>query len=152
MLTLIVPRLRDRSHYELISHARKLAVTFRFLRNEAILSGRTYRLNYDLDQQRYWVTSAETVEDLGAFVEETGILARGVALPPPIRLSDVALPMIAGKVMEGVAWTHFYPDGYVDLTVLHMDNGIEAFTLRVDSLTGRVYVTAGYQDFDFSIS
>jgi hypothetical protein len=54
--------------------------------------------------------------------------------------------------MEGVAWTHFYPDGYVDLTVLHMDNGTEAFTLRVDSLTGRVYVTAGYQEFDFSIS
>lgn len=152
MLGLIVPRLRDRSHYELVSHARKLAVTFRFLRNEAILNGRTYRLNYDLNQQRYWVTSAEVVDDLSAFVQETGVLARGVTLPPPIRLSDVALPMVAGKIMEGVAWTHFYPDGYVDLTVLHMDNGTEAFTLRVDSLTGRVYVTAGYQEFDFSIS
>jgi general secretion pathway protein H len=152
MLGLIIPRFRDNSHYELISHARKLAVTFRFVRNEAILNGRTYRLNYDLNQQRYWVTSAEAVDDLGAFVEETGVLARGVTIPPPIRLSDVALPMIAGKIMEGVAWTHFYPDGYVDLTVLHIDNGIEAFTLRVDSLTGRVSVTTGYQDFDFSIS
>jgi general secretion pathway protein H len=152
MLGLNIPRFRDNSHYELISHARKLAVTFRFVRNEAILNGRTYRLNYDLNQQRYWVTSAEAVDDLSAFVEETGVLARGVTIPPPIRLSDVALPMIAGKIMEGVAWTHFYPDGYVDLTVLHIDNGIEAFTLRVDSLTGRVSVTTGYQDFDFSIS
>lgn len=150
MLGLIVPRLRDRSHYELLSHARKLAVTFRFLRNEAILSGRTYRLNYDLDQQRYWVTSAEVVGDQAAFVKEEGILTRDVTLPPQIRLSDVELPMLSGKLMEGVAWTHFYPDGSVDLTVMHIDNGAEAFTLRVAPLTGHVYVTAGYQDFDFS--
>ena len=41
-----------------ISQARRLAATFRFLREEAILNGRVYRLNFDLDQQRYFVTSS----------------------------------------------------------------------------------------------
>ncbi len=150
VLGLVVPRFRDRSYAELVSNARKLAVTMRYLRQEAILNGRTYRLNYDLDQQRYWVTSADEGDDLSEFVRETGVLARGVSLPPSVVISDVVLPLSVGKLYEGLVFTHFYPDGLVDLTVIHLDNGQEAFTLRVDALTGRVYVTGGYQDFDFS--
>ncbi len=152
VLGLIIPRLRDQSHSELVSHARKLAVTIRFLRNEAILSGRTYRLNYDLDQQRYWATSADadTDPESSNFVRESGVLAKGVTLPPPVGISDVTLPLIAGKLQTGIAYTHFYPDGYVDLTILHIDNGQDAYTLRIDSLSGRVYLTAGYQDFDYA--
>lgn len=150
VLALTIPRFQDRSHAELLSQARRMAVTFRFLRQEAILDGRTYRLNYDLDQQRYFVTQAQNGPGQAAFVPAEGILSHGVTLPAPVAISDVSLPLIAGKLHEGVAYTHFYPDGYVDLTVVHMDNGQEAYTLRVDPLSGRVYVTAGYQDFDFS--
>ena len=78
------------------------------------------------------------------------MLARGVNLPEPIGFSDIELPMVAGKLYEGVAYTHFYPDGYVDLTVIHLDNGQDVYTLYVDPLTGRVSITAGYQEFDFS--
>jgi type II secretory pathway pseudopilin PulG len=147
---MVVPRFRDNSHAELVAASRKLALTFRFLRHEAILNGRTYRLNYDIDQQRYWVTSADEVEEGGAFEREEGLLARDIVLVPPIGIADVVLPLVGAKLQEGLGFTHFYPDGYVDLTVVHLDNGREAYTLRVDSLTGRVHVIPGYQDFDFS--
>jgi general secretion pathway protein H len=58
-LTFIVPRFRDQSHVELLSQTRRLATLFRFLQHEAILNGRVYQLNFDLDQQRYFVTSAD---------------------------------------------------------------------------------------------
>jgi general secretion pathway protein H len=150
VLGIVVPRFRDSSHAELVAASRKLALTFRFLRHEAILNGRTYRLNYDIDQQRYWVTSADEIDEGGGFEREEGLLADDIVLSPPIGIADVVLPLVAGKLQEGLAYTHFYPDGYVDLTVVHLDNGREAFTLRVDSLTGRVHVTPGYLDFDFS--
>ena len=146
VLGLMVPRLRDPAHSELVSHARRLAVTLRFVRHEAILNGRTYRLNYDLDEHRYWVTSAEGDDDLQGFVGETGILARSVILPPPLGFSDVVLPWTVGRIQEGQGFTTFYPDGVADLTLVHLDNGQEVYTLLVDPITGYVSVAAGYHE------
>jgi type II secretion system protein H len=146
IVALVVPRFRDQSHAELISQTRKLATTFRFLQHEAILNGRVYRLNIDLDQQRYFVTTAEEGDELN-FAQASGILGRNVALPASLQIADVDVPMVTGKVYEGVAFTHFYPDGYVDPTVVHLDNGQQAYTLYVpDGLTGRAYVASGYLD------
>jgi prepilin-type N-terminal cleavage/methylation domain-containing protein len=147
VIALVIPRFRDQSHTELVSQTRKLATTFRFLQQEAILNGRVYRLNFDLDQQRYFVTSAEEGDELGAYQQEHGILARDVALPANIQIADVDVPLIGGKLYEGVAFAQFYPDGYVDPTVVHLDNGQEVYTLYVpDGLTGRAYVASGYLD------
>ncbi|OFV88605.1 MAG: hypothetical protein A3J75_05355 [Acidobacteria bacterium RBG_16_68_9] len=146
LLGLMVPRLRDPAHADIVSHARRLAVTLRFVRHEAILNGRTYRLNYDLTDHRYWVTSAESEDDLAEFGREGGILAKAVTLPPPLGFSDVNLPWTAGRVHEGYGFTTFYPDGVVDLTLVHLDNGREAYTLLVDPITGHVSVAAGYHE------
>jgi prepilin-type N-terminal cleavage/methylation domain-containing protein len=145
----VVPRFQDRSHAELVSQIRRLAVTFRFLREQAILDGRTYRLVYDVSDHRYWSARGGENEGQPVSLENNGPLAREVALPEPVGFADVVFPLTAGKLFEGVGWTEFYPDGYVDLTVIHLGNGEEAYTLRVDPLTGHVYVTAGYQDFVF---
>jgi general secretion pathway protein H len=146
VLALMVPRLRDPAHTELVSHARRLAVTLRFVRHEAILNGRTYRLNYDLNEQRYWVTSSEGEDESGSFVNETGVLVKPVTFPPPLAFSDIFLPWTAGQVREGQGFTNFYPDGVVDLTLVHLDNGQEAYTLLIDPITGHVSVAAGYHE------
>jgi general secretion pathway protein H len=147
VLALVVPRFRDQGHAQLISQTRKLAAMVRFLQQEAILNGRVYRLNFDLDQQHYFVTSAEEGEEASAFERESGILAKDVTMPDPVRVADVDVPLVTGKVYEGVALAHFYPDGYVDPLVVHIDNGQEVYTLYVpDGLTGRAYVASGYLD------
>jgi type II secretion system protein H len=147
VVALVVPRFRDQSHAELMSATRKLAVTFRFLQHEAILNGRVYQLNFDLDQQRYFVSSAEAGDEFGDAQRESGILASDVALPATVQIADVDVPLVSGKLYQGVAFARFYPDGYVDPTVVHLDNGQEAYTLYVpDGLTGRAYVAAGYLD------
>src|SRR5690349_15636322 len=65
VITLVVPHFTDQSRAALVSQTRKLATVFRFLQDEAVLNGRVYRLNFDLDQQRYFVTSADGDADLG---------------------------------------------------------------------------------------
>jgi hypothetical protein len=128
-------------------------VTVRFLRSEAILTGRTHRLIYDLAQHRYWAESADESSGQPVFSAATGAAGRGVSLPEPIAFIDIAFPLAGAKVQEGMAFTDFYPDGFVDATVVHLGNaesGLDVFTLRVDPFTGNVYVTDRYQDFDYS--
>lgn len=148
VVALVVPRFRDQSRAELQAQTRKLAATFRFLQEEAILNGRVYRLNFDLDQQRYFVTAADA--DL-AFAPTSGILARDVTLPSTVQIADVDTPQSAGKLYEGVALAHFFPDGFVEPTAVHLQNGQEFYTLYVaNGLTGRAHVAAGYIDLGAS--
>lgn len=145
IVALVVPRFRDQSLAELQAQTRKLAATFRFLREEAILNGRVYRLNIDLDQQRYFVTEADVNEE---FVATTsGVLGRDVILPSTVQIADVDTPLSGGKLYEGVALAHFFPDGFVEPTVVHLQNGQEFYTLYVaNGLSGRAHVSAGYLD------
>lgn len=147
VVALAVPRFRDQSHAELLAQTRKLAATVRFLQDEAILNGRVFRLNFDLDQQRYYVTSADADDPEADFRYESGLLTRAVVLPASVQMADVNVPTVSGKLYEGVTFAHFYPDGYVDPIVVHLDNGQEVYTLYVpDGMTGHPYVASGYVD------
>lgn len=164
ILAITLPRLGNRAYAQLDSETRKLALAFRYLRHAAILNGRTYRLMYDLDSRSYWaevsqVTEAPVLDEqesefAGSFfpppIEEQfaldleGPLTRR-RLPEPLGFSDVELPETWGKIMEGVVFTTFYPDGYVDISVVHLDNGQDVFSLYVpNGITGQVFVSPGY--------
>jgi prepilin-type N-terminal cleavage/methylation domain-containing protein len=150
VLALTIPRLRDPARGELMSHAHRLVTTFRLLRSEAVLNGATYRLNYDLDQQRYWVTPGDQSVDLAEFARDTGSLARGVRLENPVGITDVVLPTLAGKITQGQIYTVFYPDGSVDSTVIHLGNGREAYTLWLNPMNGRLRMDPGYYDVEYA--
>ncbi|MCK6556710.1 GspH/FimT family pseudopilin [Candidatus Binatia bacterium] len=149
MLTLLLPRLRDPGRAELDAQARRLMLVFRLLRSEAVLNGSAYRLNYDLDQQRYWAMPQEG-GDLMDFARDMGSLARGTQLVAPVGIADVVLPTLVGKVAEGQVYTVFYPDGSVDPTVIHLGNGREAYTLWLNPMNGRLVADRGYQDVEYA--
>lgn len=148
VLALAIPRLRSLTGAELQRQARRLTNVFRFLRSEAILTGRVYELHYDLTRERYWVSIIDESSDVPEKVSDTGPLSRPVSLPNPVGISDVVLEGV-GKLQQGQAQTTFYPDGYVDPTVVHLDDSREAYTLYVNSLTGRPTLVAGYFDVDY---
>jgi prepilin-type N-terminal cleavage/methylation domain-containing protein len=149
VLALTLPRLRDPGRSELSAQAHRLVLTFRLLRSEAALNGYAYRLNYDLDQQRYWVTPNEPGADLAEFARDAGSLARGTRLESPIQITDVVLPTLAGKISQGQIYTVFYPDGSVDPTVIHLANGRDAYTLYLDPMNGRLRLEPGYQEVNY---
>ncbi|GIW39549.1 MAG: hypothetical protein KatS3mg076_0126 [Candidatus Binatia bacterium] len=147
VLSFAAPRLGDRSRMELRSHARRLATTMRLLRNEAVLDGRIYRLHFDLEAGRYWVTAEARPGDTTDPLARSGPLLRPVQLPPTVAFSDVVLAT-TGKLREGQVYTRFFPDGFVEPTVVHLDNGREAFTLSVWPFTGQVQLEEGYVELE----
>ena len=149
MLTLLIPRLRDPGQAELVSQGRRLVMTFQLLRSEAVLNGVAYRLNYDLTQQRYWVTADEGA-DLEELVHSLGGLARGTQLKDPVGFADIVMPTLAGKVNQGQIYTVFYPDGSVDPTVIHLASPREAYTLWLNPMNGRLNMAAGYHEVEFA--
>lgn len=145
VLVVVVPRFRDRTRAELLSHAHRLQLTFRLLRNEAVLNGVAYRLYFDLDQQRYWVAPEEAgTVDLRQFAADLGSLGRGVNLEGSVQLMDVALPLDGIKVAEGGLYTVFYPDGSVDPTIVHLATAREAYTLWFDPRSQKLRGREGY--------
>ena len=150
VLALVLPRLRDRGRAELMAQSHRLVMIFRLLRSEAVLNGVAYRLNYDLDQQRYWVTPGDQSADLGTFARDIGSLAHGSKLEDPVGMTDVVLPTLAGKVQQGQIYTVFYPDGSVDPTVIHLGNGREAYTLWLNPMNGRLSMDAGYREVEYA--
>jgi type II secretion system protein H len=150
VLALVVPHLRDTGHTELMAQSHRLQLTFRLLRSEAVLNGAAYRLNYDLDQQRYWVTPHEQSATLGEFAADIGSLARGTRLESPVSIADVVLPTLAGKVAQGQIYTVFYPDGSVDPTVIHLASPREAYTLWLEPMSGRLQIEPGYHDVEYA--
>lgn len=151
VIGLFLPRFRDPARSELEAQSHRLVLTFRLLRNEAVLNGYAYQLNYDLDQQRYWVTPADTAAvDLADFARDAGALARGTKLEQPIGIVDVVLPTLAGKVSQGQIYTLFYPDGSIDPTVIHLANGRDSMTLWLNPMNGRLNVDAGYREVEYA--
>jgi type II secretion system protein H len=153
VLTFVMPRLGDRSAYDLRSEARRLKTTFRFLRSEAALNGRIYLLHYDIDQGRYWITSEDAPDsgdlaDGAAAENELGLFARPNILPKTIAFNDIVLPIV-GKMNQGQMFTRFYPDGNVDPTVIHLTNGPQAMTVMVIANTGQTTIHEGYRDFEY---
>jgi prepilin-type N-terminal cleavage/methylation domain-containing protein len=149
VLTLTIPRFRDPGRAELLAQSRHMVLTFRLLRSEAVLNGSAYRLNYDLDQQRYWVTPEDAATDLSDFAHDIGALARGTRIESPVGITDVVLPTLAGKIAQGQIFTIFYPDGSIDPTVIHLGNGREAYTLYVNPMNGRLLMEPGYHDVEY---
>lgn len=148
MLAIVVPRFGDRGRAELLSTARKVAGAFRYLRHEAILNGRPYRLVFDMDNQIILVDVGDVSGIEGSFARDEDNAVGKIRLKDPIAITDVNLPFVSGKIAEGTVWTTFYPDGYVDITVVHIDNGLDVYTLYVSNpLTGRVNLLPNYLEY-----
>src|SRR3990167_5932318 len=53
-----IPGVQSQYRYYIRTTSRELASTFSYLYDTAILTQRTYRVAYDLDENKYWIESA----------------------------------------------------------------------------------------------
>ncbi len=123
--------------------ARRLSGTIKYLFNESAMSGLEYRLVYDLDQGLY---RAQILEANGEQVDAPD-QGREAALKDDVRFMDLQLPG-RGKFTMGQITTRIHPSGWVEETIIHLDDGAgEMLTLRVSPLTGTTEVFDGYREF-----
>lgn len=142
----LVPRLRDPGRTELQAQARRLVMTFRLLRSEAVLHGLPFRLNYDLDAERYWITTEDGADPFQDNVGTLGALAKGGVMPATVEITDIGFPTLGAKVAAGQVFTVFYPDGTIDPTVIHLATLKEAHTLYLDPMSSRLNSSPGYAE------
>lgn len=138
-----VPLFSNIGTSSLGTSARRLSGTIKYLFNESALSGLEYRLLYDLDQGVY---RAQLLEASGELVDAAD-QGREAALKGDVRFMDLQLPG-RGKFSAGQVTTRIHPSGWVDETIIHLEDGAgEMLTLRVSPLTGTTEVFDGYREF-----
>ncbi|HKL27591.1 MAG TPA: prepilin-type N-terminal cleavage/methylation domain-containing protein [Desulfuromonadales bacterium] len=145
-MALTIPMFGNIGTSSLDSSARRLSGTIKYLFNEAALSGLEYRLLYDLEQGTY---HARVLEADGRLVEAED-QGRQAALKGSVRFRDVVVPG-RGKFSMGQVTTRIDPSGWIEETIIHLDDGRDAdgaqLTLRVMPLTGTTEIFSGYREF-----
>ena len=144
LLVFLTPKIRDLTEYHLKSTSRRLASTIKYLFDEAAIRHTYYRLNYDLKKGEYWVASLDEGKE---FKEDSSVLSSRVRLPSSIQFEDV-VTQSRGKVFEGQAFTQFFPQGWVEETIIHLkDKRGRHYSLLIMPLTGKVRVYDRYVEF-----
>jgi general secretion pathway protein H len=81
------------------------------------------------------------------FKEDRSILASRVKLPASIHFEDIVTQQ-RGKVYEGETFTLFFPNGWVEETIIHLgDSRGRQYSLLVMPLTGKVRIYDRYVEF-----
>jgi prepilin-type N-terminal cleavage/methylation domain-containing protein len=115
--------------------SRRLAATVRYAQNKAAHQHKVCRVNYDLDQNTYWVSIQGNNED---FIADTSSLGQERKLPGGVSFEDIISPR-DGKVKEGQTYTRFLPKGMVDRSQIHLkDESGRRFTLIILPLTAEI--------------
>ena len=139
MVAITYPKIRIGGDLKTVS--RQLIGTIQHTYSIAESEKQPYRLHYDLLYGEYWVSPASTKSDDDASQDAKPDKLR--RLPKGIRFAKIET-LYLGTVLDGRAFTHFYPIGRVEPTVIYLqDDDYETLSLSINPLTARVTV-----DFD----
>ena len=136
MIVIAYPKIRGDGDLRTVS--RQLIGTIQHAYSTAESEKQPYRLHYDLTGGEYWVSAAPALDD-----DDVSYAAKPEhprRLPEGIRFAKIDT-LHFGPVLDGRAFTHFYPIGRVEPTVIHLRNQQdETLSLSINPLTARVTV------------
>ncbi|HKD65221.1 MAG TPA: prepilin-type N-terminal cleavage/methylation domain-containing protein [Candidatus Binataceae bacterium] len=143
MTLLIIPSTRSFHTSRLKHETRRLAGRATFLYEQAAANKLVLRMTFNFDAQGYFTTRLDPHSPTQTFAPDLEEGAAPVILPPDVRLRDVTVEG-KGTVSRGTVSCNFYPEGYVDATVVHLiDKAGTVYTLSFQPLTGRVSIARG---------
>jgi type II secretion system protein H len=143
MFTLVMPQIGGYRRAQLRSQARRLAGRATYLFDEAAGHKLVLRLIFDMDKNGYAVAKLDPYAIKPVFAPDLEAASRPVMLPGTVRIRDVTVEGI-GSANRGVIACNFYPEGYVDATVVHLEDASgDVMTLEFSPLTGQVAVAEG---------
>ncbi|MGD1028447.1 type II secretion system protein [Candidatus Binatus soli] len=143
MLTVAMPYLGGFRQAALRSQARRLAGRATYMFDEATGHKLVLRLIFDLDNNGYAAAQLDPYAVQPVFAPDSSVSGRPIMMPAAIRIRDVTIEGI-GTVNRGTVATTFYPEGYVDATVVHLDDASgDVMTLEFSPLTGQVTIISG---------
>jgi prepilin-type N-terminal cleavage/methylation domain-containing protein len=167
-----IPGISNTFRFSVQSTGRELATLIKDTSNSAQVSGKVHRMVYDLKNQQYWVeSSAESTllksdesikaererpkglfskadpdeKKNGGFRQEPLLTKKKRSLAIGVRFKDVYTEQSENPVTEGLAYTHIFPQGMSEKTLVHLeDTSKNEITLTVSNLLGRCAVEGRY--------
>jgi prepilin-type N-terminal cleavage/methylation domain-containing protein len=170
-----IPGISNVFKVSLKSSTRDIATTIKETYNATAMTKRVHRLVYDIQENTYWVESGpntillETEESKekasrirryngdpekekeekekrdSAFSLAKNVTRKPIALPRGVEFEDVSTEQSPDAINEEKAYTHFFPNGMIEQTVVHLkDNSNHRATLVIQPLVGRSTVYDRY--------
>lgn len=170
--TMAIPSISSVFKLSLGSTTRDLATTVRYAYNAAMMTKKVHRLVFDLKDHRYWVEVGPTTllmeteesrarevrakkfgskseddeENKGpSFSLASNVTRKKNVLPRGVQFEDVTTEQSKDPITDGFAYTHFFPHGIIEQTVIHLkDTSNHKATLVVAPIVGRTKVIERY--------
>ncbi len=162
MAVFTIPSISTYFKLSLNSATRDIASTIKEAYNGAVLTGQVHRIVYDFKESTFWVeagpkghlldtaTSLEKAERRKRFSrrkEEApkpsfsmvkSITRKKVSLPAGVTFEDVVTQSREEPITEGIAYTHFFPNGLTEQGLIHLkDDSKHRVSLVVTPLLGK---------------
>ena len=163
-----LPQVSNTMKISLDSITRELATTVKEAYNASAVTGKVYRLAYDLDEKQYWVESGpatallDTEESLerdaeiqritgsdapppSSFSLDSAITKKKQKLPGGVSFKDILTQRDEEAITEGTVYTHFFPHGVTEQTIIHIqDDQDHEITLVITAIIGQTRLIKGY--------
>lgn len=170
-----LPKVTSVLKLSLNSASRNLASHLKEAYNAAVMTGKVYRVAYDLKEHSYWVESgpntillhtAETKEkeerrkrfasksdqvkdESAEFRIEKTITRKKLSLPRGVEFEDVITEQNKEPQTAGTVYTHIFPHGITEQTVIHLkDTSDHHVTLVISPIAGRIQMHLRYMKED----
>ena len=161
-----IPSISNTFRFSVQSSAREMATLIKDAANSAQITGKVHRIAYDLKNDQYWVESTSqstllksdearekdkehhslfTEEDAdkkkGGFHQENSLTKKKRSLSLGVKFKDVYTEQGDEAITEGIAYTHIFPQGMSEQTLIHLvDTSGNQTSLIVTNLLGRCQV------------
>lgn len=157
-----MPTISSYFKVSLSSAAREMASTIKETYNSSVMTGKVHRIAYDIKKGNYWVESGpptallETKESKereerrkvfaragetpppSGFSLEKSVTHKKMALPSGASFEDVITQQSLEPITEGVAYSHFFPHGFTEQTIIHLqDESKHKVSLVISPLIGK---------------
>ena len=164
MAAVAMPSITSFFNVSLNSTARQFAGTVKEAYNATVITGQVHRIVYDLKEGSYWVEAGPPTllldtkesrereekkrrmaidsdkkgQDTGGFMMDKSVTRKKVTLPLGVSFEDIKTQQTAEPVTEGTAYTHFFPHGMIEQTIVHLqDSSKHHMSLVINPIIGK---------------
>lgn len=166
---MVLPGISGYFQLSLHTASREMAAVIKEAYNSTIMSGKVHRIVYDFKENAYWVESGpptallDTQDTLKeeerrkrfrkseeqpkgpAFTLERYVNRKKKSLPRGVEFEDILTQQRPDPLIEGTAYTHIFPHGLTEQTVIHLkDTSNHHSTLVIAPLIGTTDVYERY--------
>ncbi|OFZ17928.1 MAG: type II secretion system protein GspH [Bdellovibrionales bacterium GWB1_55_8] len=159
-----MPTITSYFKLSLNSTAREMAETIKEAYNSAVITGNVHRVVYDLKEHQYWVeagpptavletqesrerdsrrtkTSKEEGPPPSPFKMQKSVTRKKQNLPRGVEFEDIVTQRFKEPISEGLAYSHFFPHGISERTLVHLkDDSEHHLSLVISPVLGRTDV------------